>query len=368
MSRGQTAAVAAAAVAVVTMLYFWRRRRRLPRGPRVLSVYPSRVSGRPWYRAVVITDVSTQHGCSANEAVRALHLGSADNIPESVIRIRRDAPDEPWKPVATALLKPHLHPSLLAFAWLEDGFAPGGRAALIGVAGGSLLHFWRDCVPGGLELQVDAVELDGAVVEAAREHLGLSCCEPPNGHVSIHVADGASFLQECEDEAYDLLVVDLDMGALVQKGDGGATAPHPAAANAIADGALLSGAAETKAAGGERKAGPVQSDPTRDMYRALSERGVLVINEYSEEPPAVRLESSIRLVRLLRRFFPQVHQIRTTTHHNTMFIAAVDEKAKCDAAELAERAARCSARLGLGGIDLGELLRKVPGNRHQVYS
>ena len=54
-----------------------------------------------------------------------------------------------------------------------SGHFEGSRAALVGVAGGSLLHFWRECVPGGSTLEVDAVEIDGAVLEAARAHLGM---------------------------------------------------------------------------------------------------------------------------------------------------------------------------------------------------
>ena len=119
--------------------------------------------------------------------------------------------------------------------------------------------------------------------------------------------------------------------------------------------------------------GAVVADPTRDMYRVLSSRGVLVINEYSEEPPSKRLQSSLRTVRLLRRFFPSVHQIRTTTDHNTMYLACVDgDGGACtdgeSAAGLFRRAARVSQALGLGGVDLAALLQCLPPNRHQVFS
>ena len=100
------------------------------------------------------------------------------------------------------------------------------------------------------------------------------------------------------------------------------------------------------------------------MYRVLTSHGVLVVNEYSEEPPSVRLESSLRLVRELRRFFPEVHQVRTTTHHNVMVLAPVTPVK----GDLAERAARASEALTLGGIDLGKLMAGMPENRYQVYS
>ena len=242
---------------------------------------------RPWYKEIVVTEERVD----SVTAIRSLHLGSEDTVPESRVTMRNG------EAIVDLRHKQHLQYTLLAFAWLGRGFEANdegepARAALIGVAGGSLLHFWRERVPGGSELLVDAVELDGAVLDAARDHLGLSACEtPPNGKCTFHVGDGAAFLREAEDEAYDLLVVDLDMGALVSKTD-------------------------------HRK----KHDPARDMYRVLSSRGVLVVNEFSEEPVAERLESSLRLVRQLRRFFPEVHQIRTTTHHNVMVVAAVDRK------------------------------------------
>ena len=318
------------------LLIIWRRLRASSQ--RVLAVYSSQVTGRSWYKQITVTE----ERCSEHEVVRGLHLGGPTNTPESLVRLRVDANSSGCKVVADTLLKPHVHYSLLAFAWLPDGFPSGGRAALVGVAGGSLLHFWRECVPGGAALAVDAVEIDGAVLEAARAHLELRACEPPRGNVAFHVQDGRDFLRDAEDESYDLLVIDLDMGAL-------ADVPPPS----------------TTATRATRALAP---DPTRDMYRVLSSSGVLVINEYSEETPSRRLESTIRLVRQLRRYFPEVHQIRTTTHHNTMLIAPVERGGGCDANELARRASSVSSRLGLGGIDLGGLLKRLPPNRHQVYS
>ena len=334
------------------------RRRRSAGSPhlsqrRLLARYPSRVAGRQWYPLVVVTEEQS----SACEAVRALHLGSEENIPESVVRLVRSSTTEPWRPVANVLMKPHLQHSLLAFAWL-DGFPAGSRAALIGVAGGSLLHFWRECVPGGAGLRIDAVELDAAVLDAAREHLGLGMCEPPHGLTTFHVDDGASFLAAAEDEIYDLLVVDLDMGSLVPP----SCEPSPVGASGAASGSAAGGTAP-----GRRRLEPLAPDPTRDMYRVLSERGVLVINEYSECAPAERLSRAVTLTRLLRRFFPEVHTLRTTTHHNTMFICPVERGAGCAAlSDLIARAKQVSASLGLGGIALGDVLESIPANRHMV--
>lgn len=308
-----------------------------------------------------MSDCGGRYACGANETVRGLHLGSASNPPESLVRLERDAVSGAWLPVAGSILKPHIQFTLLAFAWLERGFEAESRALLVGVAGGSLLHFWRECVPGGLALPVDAVEYDGAVLEAARAHLGLSACEPPHGRCSLHVKDGAAFLQRAEDEAYDLVVIDLDMGALID-----ASKPsQPSNGGAKPDGGAPSDAARRR-----KRAAP--ADPTRDMYRVLSSRGVLVINEYSEEAPSVRLESSLRLVRLLRRFFPEVHQIRTNTDHNIMLIAPVEVSSVgstiLDLAQRAQRAClgRDPARAALAA--LVEQASYMPPNRYQVYS
>ena len=89
-------------------------------------------------------------------------------------------------------------------------------------------------------------------------------------------------------------------------------------------------------------------------------------------------------MRQLRRFFPEVHVLRTNTNHNTMIIApvtptkparvfkkgaaAISATAPHDISALAERASRCGAHLGKGGIDLPGLVRGLPANRYQVYS
>ena len=60
--------------------------------------------------------------------------------------------------------------------------------------------------------------------------------------------------------------------------------------------------------------------------------------------------------------------LRTTTEHNTLFIAPVERIPGLDTKDaLASKASQCSAALGLGGIDLGALVDALPSNRHQVY-
>ena len=267
------AGIAAVSLMVVILL---RRRRRAASSTRVIATFPSAVTGRPWYREIIVTEAG---GASELETLRSLHLGSAENVPESIVRMRREAVDGPWQPVAAELLKPHLQHSLLAFSFLPAGFPVESRAALMGVAAGSLLHFWRECVPGGRALRIDAVELDSAALDAARAHLGLGACEapktPPNAPgATFHVADGADFLRTAEDEEYVLLMVDLDMGSLVHK-----PAAEDGRGSSRGSGGGGGGADEAAAKSKQKARLPPPVDPTRDMYRVLREDGVLVINE-----------------------------------------------------------------------------------------
>ena len=153
----------AAVVLAPALLYIMLRRRRRLLVPRILARYPCEVSGRtaPWYTHVVVTELSTD----GQVTVRGLHFDSASNPPESVVRLVPTTTSG-WKPIASALDKAYAPFALLPFALTGGGFAPSSRACLIGVAGGSLLHVWLGCVPGGASLQVDVVELDGAVLRA----------------------------------------------------------------------------------------------------------------------------------------------------------------------------------------------------------
>jgi SAM-dependent methyltransferase len=344
MVPSESGALAACFAIALSLIASARRRRMLQpamstgeeeqrglRGLRVLADFPSQVSCRPgvgddahpWYGCVVVTDCSSSFGAGGGDVVRGLHLGSAENPPESLVRLRLHG-DE-WRPVASALLKSYARFSLLAFAWLDGGFRADSRACLVGLGGGSLLHFWLGCVHGGDAVRVDAIELDGAVLEAARRHLGLGAAEA-TGRVTCHVGDGGAWLRSAEDEAFDLVVCDLDVGSLLD-----------ADASAV-----------------------------RHLYRVLSERGVLAVNEYSDGPSWQRLRRVLRAVRALRRFFPEVHVVRTTPR-NVLYLAPVDARG-WGREELAAQATRCGEVLGLAGVDAGALLRELPPNRVQVYS
>eukprot|EP00966_Prymnesium_polylepis_P138472 3199618-Prymnesium_polylepis.1 len=165
--------------------------------PKVIAVLPTAVEGRPWYPQVVVSDVSAPYARPARERVVGLHLGSEANPPESLVVLRRVARGE-WVIVPEALLKRYARYSLLAFVWLP-AFEPGSRALLVGLGAGSLVHYWTRCVPGGANLAVDAIELDGAVLDAARAHLAFESCEA-DGRVQAIVGDGADFVRRADDE------------------------------------------------------------------------------------------------------------------------------------------------------------------------
>lgn len=325
MMRGGRAVLGLAAVVLApALLYIMLRRRRRLLVPRILARYPCEVSGRtaPWYTHVVVTELSTD----GQVTVRGLHFDSASNPPESVVRLVPTTTSG-WKPIASALDKAYAPFALLPFALTGGGFAPSSRACLIGVAGGSLLHVWLGCVPGGASLQVDAVELDGAVLRAAREHLGLGCCEA-TGRVAIHQADGAAFIAAADDEVYDMLMLDLD----------GVSESAYSMADEVAARAAY-----------------------REAYRVLSERGVLVVNEYSESAAHERLEAMLRSVRVLRRFFAQVTVLRTTAH-NLMFIATVQRVALPGDGDPFDKLCAAADRLSFVGgleLDLGTRLREL---------
>ena len=293
--------------------------------PPVLGRRATEVVGRQWYREAVVSDCSAAYGLDGvRDAVRGLHLGAATNPPESLVRLRRPTPQAAWAPVGGCLLKRSLRFTLLAFCWLEDGagnagFAPRSAALLLGLGGGALLHFWRT-LRNGATMRCDACELDGAVVALAREFLCLGACEAFGGGANIATADGADVLASADDDAYALLVCDLDMGTLL-------------------------------------------SDATaaRHMRRVLRPDGVLVVNDYSEEAPSDRLLATVRAARLLRaEGFEEVHVIRTTAV-NSMLLAPATARG-WGRAELAAAAERLDL-----GVGVAALLREVPERRHSVF-
>jgi SAM-dependent methyltransferase len=101
--------------------------------------------------------------------------------------------------------------------WHEDSVLTGGvwdtfllvpplldrpveRMLVIGNAGGTVARAFGELYP---EVEIDGVEIDGEVSEAARRYMGLE----DNPRLHVVTADGRPYL-ELTDETYDVVVVD----------------------------------------------------------------------------------------------------------------------------------------------------------------
>jgi len=74
------------------------------------------------------------------------------------------------------------------------------RTLAVGLGGGTVVkRMWRDYP----QMHIDAVELDGDVVDIARRHFAL----PDDPRIRITVGDGLEYLQGTED-TYDIVIVD----------------------------------------------------------------------------------------------------------------------------------------------------------------
>ena len=83
--------------------------------------------------------------------------------------------------------------------------APAERLLVLGLGGGGSIASTRVTAP---EVEVDAVEIDPAVVEAAVRFFGMN---PQDGKLHIHVADARPWLARSQ-SVYDLVHVDLYQG------------------------------------------------------------------------------------------------------------------------------------------------------------
>lgn len=99
---------------------------------------------------------------------------------------------------------------LLALAYLDpplDNGLQGCRALVIGLGGGLLPLVLSESFSG---LQVDVVELDGTVVDAARRHFGV----PEEGSAqrfTVHTGDGLAFIRNAAaagSQHYDVVFLD----------------------------------------------------------------------------------------------------------------------------------------------------------------
>merc|ERR1719370_1074577 len=75
---------------------------------------------------------------------------------------------------------------------------------LIGLGGGQMASFFHRHFP---LLEMDAVEIDAAVVGVAKSHFGLKT----NARLKTHVADGIKFLENLpETKKYHVIILDCD--------------------------------------------------------------------------------------------------------------------------------------------------------------
>ncbi len=83
---------------------------------------------------------------------------------------------------------------------------PNPKRVLVigGGDGGTIRELFRH---EGVE-QVVMVEIDGNVVEACKLHLPQIACEFDNPKLDLRIDDGIKYIAECEDAAFDIIIVD----------------------------------------------------------------------------------------------------------------------------------------------------------------
>ena len=100
------------------------------------------------------------------------------------------------------LEKPYeLHFTYLKYMFAGYLFHPKQeRVLIVGLGGGSMVHFLRHYDPG---VQIDAVEIDPVVVSIAKKYFGIRDGEK----VKILTGDGVRYLQNTESQ-YDMILMD----------------------------------------------------------------------------------------------------------------------------------------------------------------
>ena len=218
-----------------------------------------------------------------------------------------------WRLDVSTFAKPYAMWSALPFAlapWAAPERTDEVRALMIGLGGGSLVHFWRALVP---RIELDVVELSPNVIAAAAHHFDVhetSAAGPgAAGRLTLHCADGAAFVADAPAGTYRLVMCDLDVGALVES--------------------------------------------CADFRAALRPDGVLVVNMFLELTGARRLLLLGRALQALLANFAEVHIARTSPK-NTQFLA-FPTPSSLDRAAVAAAAVALCARAHLP-FDLGALV------------
>jgi Spermine/spermidine synthase domain len=127
---------------------------------------------------------------SGRGPARMLHF---DNSMQAAVELTADGkPDNDAPPLFSYLSAIDLLPTMRPDA---------ERALFVGLGSGAAPMRLRQLMPG---VEIDVVEIDPAVVEAAEEWFGYG---DPSGHIDTFVGDGRSWLA-ASDEQYDIVMVD----------------------------------------------------------------------------------------------------------------------------------------------------------------
>ncbi len=187
------------------------------------------------------------------------------------------------------------------------------RVAIVGLGGGSMVHFLRHYDP---EVAIDAVEIDPEVVRIAERYFEIKAGEK----LSITTGDGREFL-ETTDRRFDVIYMD----------------------------AFLRPSAETDSTGVPLRL------KTLDFYKMLQGRlapgGVVVFNVNLSERTAADVAA-------IRQAFPQVYAFRPPAA-NLVVVGAGGAK-RLTAAELRLRAREADRRLGANFTILSLVGRMTP--------
>ena len=123
-----------------------------------------------------------------NGNVRALTFVRDSGVEAVQTRINLDAPHTLVSPYARGMFASYL-------------YQPQPRRILIvGLGGGAMVHFLTRYEP---QADIDAVEIDPAVVRIAAEYFGVRS----GGNVKVHTADAVKFVESTTDR-YDLILMD----------------------------------------------------------------------------------------------------------------------------------------------------------------
>lgn len=84
---------------------------------------------------------------------------------------------------------------------------PPEKILMLGVGGGSLIHFLRHYLP---EATITGIEYNGELLSIAQKQMGLP---GPDETLEYVVSDAQAFIGQCQDQ-YDLIIVDLFDGGI----------------------------------------------------------------------------------------------------------------------------------------------------------